>query len=656
MATSRVSSVIEHIRRVGLVQDAAGMTDGQLLECYLTRREEAALGALVQRHSSMVWGVCRRILHHHHDAEDAFQATFLVLVRRARSVVPREMIGNWLYGVAHQTALKARATTARRHSRERQVVALPEAAAVEQDPWSDFQPQLDQELSRLPDKYRVTVVLCDLEGKSRKQAARQLGLPEGTVASRLARARSMLARRLARHGLIAGGGSVVAQQAASAGVPASMMSRTLDLLTLVATGPAASAVMPASVAHLAKGVSHAMMLNKFKWCAAGLLALTAATLTGVFMTRGPMEETSNAAEKQSVNVVQERHEEPPRNVTPDADRRQLQGRWVPVAGERYGERLSDELLRAEIGEVTFAGDTIVLRTNDGTTTTQPFTINPNKHPKEIDFKDPICQAIYELRGNQLRLCLPYPPEPQNLGLRPTKFAGTGPHRFLIVLERRPEPKPVKDVKARNKARPEAAAPPEAAPEPERESPDAWASKLFEQTSKDFGKCQRGEKLKYRFKMTNIYAVPLDIMNVRSSCGCLSASSSRTTLQPKETGYLEVVMDSSRFSGTKRGVLYVTVGPHYSSTATLTVSATSLSEEYIWVLLRVRSDTTYKKAADVIKALEPIPGVKIELKMVDDQEASMSAVIRPSMVSSRQTIARVRSALLQAGVSSVTSNE
>src|SRR5215472_13647567 len=135
MATSQMSGVIQHLRRTVLLRDGAGLTDGQLLEDYLRRREEAALAALVRRHGPMVWGVCRRVLRNYHDAEDAFQATFLVLVRKAASVVPREMVANWLYGVAHQTALKARATTAKRGARERQVTQMPEPAATDVERW-----------------------------------------------------------------------------------------------------------------------------------------------------------------------------------------------------------------------------------------------------------------------------------------------------------------------------------------------------------------------------------------------------------------------------------------------------------------------------------------------------------------------------------------
>src|SRR5579871_948272 len=235
---------MECLRRAVLAGSKADRTDGQLLEEYLSRRDEAAVAALVRRHGSMVWGVCRRVLLNYHDAEDAFQAAFLVLVRKANSIVPREMVGNWLYGVAHQTALKARATAALRKGRERQVANMPEPAATEQDFWHDLEPLLDQELSRLPEKYRVLVVLCDLQGKTRKEAARQLGVPEGTVAGRLARARTMLAMRLARHGLKASGAmlaAVLSRNAASAGVPDAVVCSTIRATNLLAAGPAAAA-------------------------------------------------------------------------------------------------------------------------------------------------------------------------------------------------------------------------------------------------------------------------------------------------------------------------------------------------------------------------------------------------------------------------------
>jgi RNA polymerase sigma factor (sigma-70 family) len=267
MTTSQMSKVIPYLRRRVLLRDGAGLTDQQLLEDHISRHEEAALATLVHRHGSMVWSVCRRVLTNYHDAEDAFQATFVVLVRKAASIASRELLANWLYGVAHQTALKARATTAKRKTRERQVKEMPEPEGVHQDLWHDMEPLLDQELSRLPDKYRVPIVLCDLEGKTRKEAARQLGVPEGTVAGRLARARAMLAKRLARHGLALSCGTlaaVLSQKAASASVPTWVMTSTIKTVTLVAAGQAGLGVISAQVAALAEGVVKAMLFMKPK--------------------------------------------------------------------------------------------------------------------------------------------------------------------------------------------------------------------------------------------------------------------------------------------------------------------------------------------------------------------------------------------------------
>jgi RNA polymerase sigma factor (sigma-70 family) len=281
-----MNEVVQHLRTVLLRQDGAGLTDGQLLGRFIEQRDEAAVAALVRRHGPMVWGVCRRVLRDHHDAEDAFQATFLVLVRKATSITSREMVGNWLYGVAHRTALKARALLAKRRTRERQVAAIPEAAVEQHDLWHDLQPILDQELSRLPDKYRVAIVLCDLEGQTRTEAARQLSVPPGTLAARLTRGRALLAKRLARYGLAVSGGmlaAALAQQAAAACRPAALMSSTIKAVTAVAAGQAASmGVISAPVAALTEGVVKTMLLSKLKIATAVVLALTVSAAGGLF--------------------------------------------------------------------------------------------------------------------------------------------------------------------------------------------------------------------------------------------------------------------------------------------------------------------------------------------------------------------------------------
>ena len=228
----------------------------------------------------MVMGVCRRLLGSAHDAEDAFQATFLVAVRKAASVRPRELFGNWLYGVAYRTALVARGRLARRRVKETQVDDMPHPPQSEPDAGSEELRQfLDQELSRLPEKYRVPVVLCELEGRSRRDVARQLGLPEGTLSSRLATARKKLGRRLSRHGPAVSAGALAAVLAggASAGVPVALAQSTIKGAILVATGQAAiAAVASPPVAALTEGVLKAMFLTKLK--VASLFVLTVATL------------------------------------------------------------------------------------------------------------------------------------------------------------------------------------------------------------------------------------------------------------------------------------------------------------------------------------------------------------------------------------------
>jgi RNA polymerase sigma factor (sigma-70 family) len=278
MATSQPSQVFEHLRRVVLRQDGAGLTDGQLLASFITDRDEAAFAALVRRHAPMVWGVCRRLLNHH-DAQDAFQATFLIFCRKAASIQPRGMVANWLYGVAHRTALQARRTAARRKAREKQVMAMPEPAVAEQDLWDDLQPLLDQELSHLPDRYRAVIVLCDLEGKTRKEAARQLGVPEGTVAGQLARARALLAKRLTHRGVALSGGilaAVLSQKTASAGVPASVVATTIKTASLFAAGQAvATGAISANVTALTERVLQTMLLHKIKSIVAIFLVIAA---------------------------------------------------------------------------------------------------------------------------------------------------------------------------------------------------------------------------------------------------------------------------------------------------------------------------------------------------------------------------------------------
>jgi RNA polymerase sigma factor (sigma-70 family) len=269
MTTRRLNGVLHHLRE-GL--RSCGPSDGQLLERFLSHRDEMAFDTLVRRHGPMVLGVCRRLLKNIHDAEDAFQATFLVLVRKAASIRPRELVGHWLYGVAYRTALKAKALACKRSIKER---SMPVSEAYHDEPPADWLPLLDEELQRLPDKYRLPLVLCDLDGKTRKEAARHLGWPDGTLSTRLTRARTLLAERLTKRGVTLAGGAAVLtilHGAASAQVPAALAVSTVKAAMGFAAGQAATMVS-AKVAALTQGVLKTMLLSKLKTVVAVSLVL-----------------------------------------------------------------------------------------------------------------------------------------------------------------------------------------------------------------------------------------------------------------------------------------------------------------------------------------------------------------------------------------------
>jgi|SRR5579884_1384317 len=252
-------AILRQLRRAALLSAGDGPSDVQLLESFLIQRDEAAFEALVRRHGPMVLGVCRRVTGNAHDAEDAFQATFLVLVRKAASLRSRQLLPGWLYGVAYRTALNTRTMTKKRRIKEQQAAQQPWTQVSNDGPPEELLARLDEELSRLPDRYRLPVLLCELQGRSRKEAARLLGLPIGTVSWRLAQARKLLAQRLARYGtMLAAGavGAVLSQSAASA-VPAALV-RAVTVQALM-TG-----TVPAPVQALTEGVLKTMLLSKLK--------------------------------------------------------------------------------------------------------------------------------------------------------------------------------------------------------------------------------------------------------------------------------------------------------------------------------------------------------------------------------------------------------
>jgi RNA polymerase sigma factor (sigma-70 family) len=272
MAGSHLNSFIRHLRGVLATRESAGLTEAELWKRYVHEHDEAAFATLLHRHGPMVLRVCRGILRNEHDAEDAFQATFLILVRRATSLRSPDTIANWLYGVARRTALEAKGAAAQR--RKKEAAILPKMATPEVV-YDDLRSALGQELEQLAQKYRSAVILCDLEGRTRQEVARQLGWPEGTVASRLARGRSMLAKRLARRGFtgafVAG---VLGDGTASACLPTGLVTSTIRAACLSTTKEAtARAFFSAKAIALAEGVLKSMLLTKVKIVVSALLVL-----------------------------------------------------------------------------------------------------------------------------------------------------------------------------------------------------------------------------------------------------------------------------------------------------------------------------------------------------------------------------------------------
>jgi RNA polymerase sigma factor (sigma-70 family) len=285
MAAGPITQVLRELRRAALLQDGGGPSDAELLDAFLLRRDGPAFETLVRRHGPTVYALCQRLLGNSHDAADAFQAVFLVLVEKARSIRSRAALGAWLYGVAYRTSLKARARRQRRQSREKPTAGVPEPGIEMDVPNDDMLALLDEELNGLPEKYRVPVVLCELQGKSRHEAAQALGLPEGTLSSRLATARRLLRERLTGRGVVLSAEAVTAAlacSAASAQVPAELVVSTVQAGTAALTRGAVAGVVSAEVVALKEGVVKAMFLSKLK-IAAGLLCVVFLTSAGVVL-------------------------------------------------------------------------------------------------------------------------------------------------------------------------------------------------------------------------------------------------------------------------------------------------------------------------------------------------------------------------------------
>jgi RNA polymerase sigma factor (sigma-70 family) len=333
----QLDMLIQRMRRaVGHPTD--GATDASLLERFVAGRDEAAFELLLWRHGPMVLSVCRRMLRCDHDAEDAFQAAFLLLARKAGAIRRREAVAGWLYQTACRIALRARET-----ARKRPVAIPPGAEPTAPDSeadaiWRDLRPVLDEEVGRLPEKYRLPIILCYLQGRTYAEASQELKCPRGTVAIRLQRARELLRGRLTRRGLALTAATMAvlaAERTVSAALPAVLVHTTLKAALVFAAGKAVAGTVSAQALTWTQGVLRTMFLSKIKILAAAVL-LMGATGTGAGLLMSLKAEAPPAAKTEAPAASQQAKADKPPADAPDENEERPVKATVEVSSEREG--------------------------------------------------------------------------------------------------------------------------------------------------------------------------------------------------------------------------------------------------------------------------------------------------------------------------------
>jgi RNA polymerase sigma factor (sigma-70 family) len=403
----------------GSIAGAEDLSDEDLLERFTSRRDEAAFAVLVRRYGRLVLAVCRRVLGHEQDAEDAVQVVFCVLARRAGYIRNRGAVGAWLHAVAYGVARKAQASRGRRPVPTDNLPDMPAKDSPEWT-WNEVRPIVDEEVNRLPEKYRQAFVLCCLESRTNEEAAAQLGCPPGTIMSRLSRAREQLRRRLRRRGLALSLGALtgaLTREAAAELPPKLTDDAVRAALASAGAGPAADA-LPSSVSDLTAEYlrSRASQLRARRIGVA--IALLVAILLGLvllLLLRRP--------------AIAPRVDVAPAPVA-QTDQQRIQGRWGATRVQMAGANLPPDGL-----SLTFAGDRLTLVGDKfGLRVTGRFRLDATRTPGEITLlpeRGGEWPGIYLIEDDSLRMCINH-----NGPERPGTFDTTGrPGVFLYVLRR-----------------------------------------------------------------------------------------------------------------------------------------------------------------------------------------------------------------------------
>ncbi len=420
---------------------AADRTDRQLLSDFASGNDEESFAEMVRRHGPMVLGVCRQMLRHEQDAEDTFQATFLVLARKAGAVRTPEALSGWLYSVATRLAARNRAQAGRRRAREAPLVDTPADEREGGPQGGELWPLLCEEVGHLPERYRIPFVLCYLEGKTNEEAARQLNCPPGTVFSRLARARQRLRQRLGRRGLVVSSGLLAATLSALppdafAAVPAQLLRQTVRGAVSFSAGRAMSE--GGASARAAKLAAAQVAL----WGASATKAIIAASLSGALVcTAGGLVVWRSAGGRAAGGTAgggKAIAENAAVVVRPIGER--LKGTWILQSGNWHGRPLP--INPADRRGITLGDNG---RFNPGAAGEGTYRIDTSKSPMEIyetvkitfpNGQEQIVTVpgIFELEGDTLTVCQSLDENGNPVGGPPADF-NPGPGKAVWVYSR-----------------------------------------------------------------------------------------------------------------------------------------------------------------------------------------------------------------------------